>query len=108
MDFRAFSTGDIIEGTSTHVTRNNLPSIDQNAINSNLYLTEDYDENDWHTIQDDQSSKIGGWGPNIDWEFDVSMPYVINEFPTSKHANTDELKIANDQNAYWDPNPSHG
>lgn len=99
MDFRAFSSGDKVNGVTVSAT--NIPT--ENVINENLDFSKEYNKDSWKTIKPNFTSALGGYGQNIEWEFCDPERGVagtileINQFPTSQTPGIDNLKIQNDR-----------
>lgn len=97
MDFRAFSSGDLHTGETWPV---NI-SADDNRVNENLNLANDYDFNYWLKPGSSISGEIGGTGQNIEWRlYDEAENIVLNSLPDTQHPGEQALKIKNDSSRY--------
>lgn len=94
MDFRAFSSGDKVNGVP--VTINTIPN--ENVINENLDFSKEYNEDSWKTIKPNYTNTIGGYGPNIEWKLaEQDQDYSINTYSGQQHPSISEIQIPNDR-----------
>lgn len=115
MDFRAFSSGDAPNGSTTQTgigTNHDANSWVQpdesiNYINPNLSLQNDYYRGHWYTpihgdIQQNVLDQIGGYGANISWKFEKLQRQenafgsnVINVQSTTRSIGSTYLNVYN-------------